>query len=147
MSLILPRPMFLRVLDALRWSRLARSSLMLGAAFAAGALCAGILAKPSADVPAVPTPIAMAAVATPPKNFVPVRSRKVAAIKPARKVAEEAGAKRETIGLAAVEAAAPSATGATPQAAAAVAGGAGALIIDQILQHAAKNSAASDSQQ
>jgi len=114
--------MFLRVLDALRWSRLARSSLMLGAAFAAGALCAGILAKPPADVPAVPTPIAMAAVATPPKDFVPVRSRKTAATKLARKVAEEAGAKRETFGLAAVEAAAPSATGATPHAAAALAG-------------------------
>jgi hypothetical protein len=121
-SLIVPRPTFLRVLDALRWSRLVRSSLMLGTAFAAGALCAGILAKPPAGVPAVPTPIAMAAIAAAPKNFVPVRSRKAAATKPARKVAEEAGAKRETVGLAAVEAAAPSATGATPQAAAAVAG-------------------------
>jgi hypothetical protein len=111
--------MFLRVLDALRWSRLARSSLMLGAAFAAGALCAGVLAPPRADVP---TPIAMAAVAAPPKIFAPVRSRKMAARKPGRKVAEEAGAKRETVGLAAVEPAVPSATGAPPQAAVALAG-------------------------
>lgn len=126
MSLIVPRPTFLRILDALRWSRLAWSSLALGAAFGAGALCVGILAKPPADVPAVP--IAMASVGDAPRNFVPVRSRKTAATRPSRRLPEEAGAKRETIGLAAIEPAVPSATAANLQAAAALVGEARAQV-------------------
>jgi hypothetical protein len=125
-SLIVPRPTFLRILDALRWSRLAWSSLALGAAFGAGALCAGILAKPPADVAAVP--IAMASVADAPRNFVPVRSRKTTATRLTRRLPEEAGARRETIGLAAIEPAVPPATAANLQAAAALVGEARAQV-------------------
>lgn len=120
MSLIIPRSTFLRVLDALRWSRLAWSSLALGAAFAAGALCVGILTKPSADVSAAAKPMAMASAAAATQNVVPTRSRKTARTKAARKLPEEAGAKRETIGFAGIEAALPSAAAATVQAVPAV---------------------------
>jgi hypothetical protein len=130
-SLIIPRSTFLRVLDALRWSRLAWSSLALGAAFAAGALTVGILARPSADVQAAQKPIAMAPVATSPADVVPIRSRKTTRTKPGRKLPDEAVAKRETIGFAGVEAAAPSVAAASHQVAPAVPGDAQAQDQDQ----------------
>jgi hypothetical protein len=114
-----PRPR--RVMNA-RPGRVAWSSLALGAAFAAGALTVGILARPSADVPAVQKPIAMAPVATSPADVVPTRSRKTARTKPGRKLPEEAVAKRETVGFAGVEAAAPSAVAASLQVAPTVPG-------------------------
>jgi hypothetical protein len=114
LSLIVPRPTFLRILDGLRWSRLAWGSLALGGAFAAGALYAGILAKPPADVP---LPVAMVPETAPAPNLAPMRSGKIVAMKRAKALPGEAGARRETIGLAAIEASAtilaiaPAATG------------------------------------
>jgi hypothetical protein len=114
-SLIVPRPTVLRVLDALRWSRLAWSSAALGAAFAAGGLAASIMAKPPGNGP---TPIAMVSEVAPVRDFVPTRSRKTAAAKHARKLPDESAIKRETISLAAIDVGAPSATAANAQAAA-----------------------------
>ncbi|MGP0090351.1 MAG: hypothetical protein ACLPKB_10410 [Xanthobacteraceae bacterium] len=119
MSLIVPRPTVLRVLDALRWSRVAWSSAALAVAFAAGGLAAGILAKPPANGP---TPIAMVSEVARARDFVPTRSRKTAAAKHARKLPAESAIKRETISLAAVDATAPSATSATAANAQAAAG-------------------------
>jgi len=105
-SIIIPRPRFLRVLNALQWSGLTWGSLVLGGAFATGALSAGILTKPAGDVP---VPIVMSAEPVATADVVPTQPGRTATTRRgrARAPTTETGAKRDTVGIVAAEATPP----------------------------------------